>query len=230
MGCDEQDENVSSHGMPDFAVLRRSGAQHTQSLAIAFRNLSNAPVNSQAGASFYRLPAWVILRIIQAGILAGAAKRRQFRHQLEKIMRILKIGLYCVIGIALAMPFIELFVPDETPDWPEELVLQRAALLEQQKEDQWQERAAQAGQDQKALERTALDAIRSGRYMDASKSALLLAPGEKKERVMQAMFAATCDNCALLGWSLYALESLKDKRGLDAKLLNKWKECQARQN
>lgn len=188
-----------------------------------------SPVNSQSGASFYRLPAWVILRIIQAGILAAAPTRRQFRHQLERIMRILKIGLYCVIGIALAMPLIELFLPDETPDWPEELVLQRAALLEQQEEDHWRERVAQAGQDQNALEKTALDAIRAGKYMAASRSALLLAPGEKKERVMQAMFAATCDSCALLGWSLYALESLKDKGSLGARLLNKWEECQARQ-
>lgn len=148
-------------------------------------------------------------------------------------MRIVKIGLYCIIGIVCALLLLEFFIPSN-PDkqtWPEQLLLQRQALLEQQEEDHWRDRVAQAGQNQELLTKTAQDAITAGNYLGAYKAISLLQPGAGRNNALESLLSSACGDCASLGWAVAALQELQGKniRQLESALLKKWEECQAGQ-
>lgn len=145
-------------------------------------------------------------------------------------MRIVKIGVACVIGITCAMLLIELFLPSEPAKqtWPDKLLLQRQAILEQIDEDSWREKAAQAGLDEAKLEANAHLAIKTEDYLEAYKNASLIQPGAARKKILFQIFNSALEKCKNLGWSLGALELMDkhDREALEPQLLRRYEECE----
>lgn len=146
-------------------------------------------------------------------------------------MRIVRIGLYCVIGIVCAMLLLELFVPNQPdqPTWPELLLLQHQAFMVQAEESRREEAVAQAGQNEDELEAKALEASEAGHFLQAYKYGMLIKPGEKRNAAMQSLYKAAATKCNTLGWALAALENQDSANSnqMQSDLLTKWEQCQA---